>query len=345
MPRSRPQPLRLHPAHPAAVTPVRVDPAGRTGPTPKQARGPAWRSTAAGLYVPTSVDPDLPVQRIAEAAAVLPAYGGVTGWAALHWLGARWFDGLSSDGRIRRRVALAIGPGNLRPDRLRKPTKERLAPGDLTVSDGLPMTTVLRSVCFEARHAGDERRAVVALDMACHADLVSLAEMRAYAEEWLASWTGVPQLRAALDLADENAWSPQEVLTRLQWTLDAGLARPLTNRPVFDLEGNHLATPDLIDPGRGIVGEYDGADHLDARRRHRDLGREERLRAAGLELVVQVAGDRRDPAAYFWRLRSACMRAARRPASERRYTLELPADWVPTHTVEQRRSLRRVRAA
>jgi hypothetical protein len=27
-------------------------------------------------------------QRIVEAAAVLPAYGGVTGWAALRWLGA-----------------------------------------------------------------------------------------------------------------------------------------------------------------------------------------------------------------------------------------------------------------
>lgn len=345
MPRPRPAATRLHPFHPAAVTPVRVDPEGIRGPTPKQARGPSWRRSAAGFYVPAWVDPDVPVQRIVEAAAVLPAYGGVTGWAALHWLGARWFDGAAADGRPSRRVDLAIGPGNLRPDRLRAPTKERLAPGDLTASDGLPMTTVLRSVCFEARHAPDECGAVVALDMACRADLVSLAEVRDYVRERLASWTGVPQLRVALEHADENAWSPQESLTRLQWMSDAGLRRPLTNRPVFDLDGNHLATPDLIDPDRGVVGEYDGADHLDGGRRHRDLAREDRLRAAGLELVVQVAGDRRDPAGYLWRLRSAYARASRRPASDRRYTLELPPGWVPTHSIEQRRALRRRRAA
>ncbi|MEV7431909.1 hypothetical protein AB0N29_20020 [Nocardioides sp. NPDC092400] len=295
--------------------------------------------------MPSVVDPDLPVQRIVEAAAVLPAYGGVTGWAALHWLGARWFEGVEDDGRTLRPVALAIGPGNLRQDRLRAPTKERLAPDELLTDDGLPMTTVLRSVCFEVRHARDVRAAVVVLDMACRADLVTVAEVRTYAAERLASWTGVPQTRAALDLADENVWSPQESLMRLQWVLDAGRAAPLTNRPVFGLDGRHLATPDLIDPEAGVVGEYDGSGHLGGPQRHRDLIREERLRAAGLELVVQVAADRRDPMGYLWRLRSAYERAARRPAADRRFTLELPPGWVPTHAVEQRRALRRASAA
>lgn len=70
--------------------PVRPDPRGVRGPTPKQARGPYWRRTSRGLFVPAEVDGGLPEQRVVEAAAVLPAFGGVTGWGALRWMGAQW---------------------------------------------------------------------------------------------------------------------------------------------------------------------------------------------------------------------------------------------------------------
>lgn len=333
-----------HAGHPAAVVPVQVDPTGRSGPTPNQARGPRWRWVARGLYVPASVDPTLDVQRIVEAAAALPEYGGVTGWAALHWMGARWYDGLGRDGRPKP-VPLAIGGGAMRPDRLRLPSKERLAPRDLSSHDGLPVTRAVRSLCYELRYAASWREAVVRADMAAQADLVSLAEARAYVEEVLSGWTGVPQARFALDHADENAWSPKESEMRLLWTADAGFPCPLTNRPVFDLDGRHLATPDLIDPVNGVAGEYDGPVHLDGERRHRDLQREDRLRSAGLETVTMVAADNRDRTAFLQRLHATYQRAARLPASERRYTLQLPPGWAPTHTVELRRRRRRARAA
>src|SRR5215207_7110100 len=80
--------------------PVRIDPAGRTGPTRGAARGPRWRRTAEGLYVPAAVDDALVEQRIVEQGARL--HGGVvTGWAALRLLGGGYFDGLARHGRTR----------------------------------------------------------------------------------------------------------------------------------------------------------------------------------------------------------------------------------------------------
>ena len=46
---------------------------------------------------------------------------------------------------------------------------------------------------------------------------------------------------------------------RLVWRLDAGCPWPLCNAPVFDLAGELLGVPDLIDPVHGVYGEYDGA--------------------------------------------------------------------------------------
>ena len=48
-----------------------------------------------------------------EEAALLPPHGAVTGWAALHWLGAtRWFDGLAADGSLS--IPLAVGGEDIR---------------------------------------------------------------------------------------------------------------------------------------------------------------------------------------------------------------------------------------
>lgn len=64
---------------------------------------------------------------------------------------------------------------------------------------------------------------------------------------------------------------------RLAWQQ----ARPtplLTNPPLFDLRGGHLLTPDLLDPVRGVAGEYDGAVHLRDDRRRVDVDRARWLR-------------------------------------------------------------------
>jgi hypothetical protein len=265
------------------VWPVRVDPTGRTGPTRRQASGGEWRRTSRGLYVPAYVEPTTE-QRIVEAAAVLPAYGGVTGWAALHWLGGSWFEGQRRGGRELRPVTLAVADRSIRPQPGIATSEERMSPTQLTACNGLRVTTALRSLFFEMRYAETETEAVQHADMAAYDDLLSRDELLAFAAV-NPGWTGIDRFRiGTLDMS-ENAWSPTEVTMRRTWEHDAGLPRPLCNRPVFDLHGNHIGTPDLIDPVNGVIGEYNGALHLEGSRRSLDVRREARFRAAGLETV------------------------------------------------------------
>jgi hypothetical protein len=287
--------------------------------------------------VPANV-PAQTQQRIVEAAPLLPSYGGVTGWAALHWLHCRWFEGLKRDGATPRRVCLATGDIHVREQPGVAICEEKLDPRDLIVVDGLRITTPLRSVLFEMRYAPSDRLAVVALDMAMFSDAVSTAEVAAYAAAH-SSWTGIPQGRDAIPHSDENAWSPQEVLMRLTWTLDAGRPRPLCNVPIFDGSGHHLGTPDLLDPEAGIVGEYDGALHLLGQQRARDVRREHAFRSAGLEYVTMLAADNTDPSDFIGRLRGAYDRAGYAPESRRQWTIAPPPWWIPTLTVADRRAL------
>lgn len=328
------EPKPFHPRRPGLVAPVRVDPHGGVGPTRGQARGPRWRRTTRGLMVPADV-PTSPDQRTVEAAAVLRPGEAVTGWAALHWQGGSWFDGTTALGAPRPVTLVA------RRHLLAQPgfevSQEFLAPRDVVLVDGLPITPALRSVVFELRYAAGLGEAVVALDMACFSDLVSLEEVAAYLPT-LGPVTGIQQARDALAQADENAWSPAEVRMRGLWTHRAGLARPRCNAPVFTLDGRHVGTPDLIDPSLGLLGEYNGSLHLAGRRMATDLRREAEFRDVGLEPVTMVAADWADLSHFTRRLHQARERALARTVP-RRWTLEPPAWWTPTQTVGQRRAL------
>jgi hypothetical protein len=317
--------------------PVRIDTTGKTGPTPKEARGPSWRRTGHGLYVPASVELTTR-QRIVEAAAVLPAYGGVTGWAGLSWLGGRWFEGVRR-GEVRP-VILGVADRSIRQQPLVAiaTSEERMSPTELTVHHGLRITIAMRSLFFEMRYAASETEAVQYADMAAYDDLVSRAELLAFVSI-NPGWTGIDLARVGAGDMDENAWSPLEVTMRRVWEHDAEHPRPLCNRPVFDLNGRHLGTPDLIDPVAGVLGEYNSALHLEGAQRSIDVDREARFRAAGLECVEMLTGDLANPFPFIGRLRAAYTRAARIPVADRRWTIDPPSWWVPTFTVEQRRNL------
>ena len=327
-----------HPLHPGVVLPVRRDATGLTGPTKAQAAGPFWRTTSHGLYVPADVDTLVPEQRIVEAAAVLPAYGGVTGWAGLRWGGASWFHGEAPGGELRP-VVVAVMHGEIRNQRGILVTSERLAPRDLTTYDGLAITSHVRSVCYEMRYAKSDREAVVILDMAMMDDLVSLTEVASYVAT-LNGWIGVGRCRVALVFANENSWSAMETGLRLIWVIDLEFPRPLCNRPVFDLSGQHIGTPDLIDVEAGLVVEYEGGLHLNGQRRGRDLQKEAAYRRVGLEYVVMVAADRVRPQNTIMpRLVEARLRARFEAESARQWTVEPPPWWTLTDTVEARRAL------
>lgn len=312
------------------TAPVRTDPTGRLGPTQRQARGAGWRRTSRGLYVPADVEPT-PLQRVAEAGALLPRGAAVTGWAALCWRRARWHTGARADGSAVP-VDVAAPTQCVRDQAAVRVHRERFDPEDVVELDGLLIMSAVAAVVFAMRHAVDLESAVEALDMTYRADLVT--------PEQIASWlvehpglVGSRQARQALRLADENTWSPRETRARLAWERHTG-RRPLTNRPVFGLDGEHLGTPDLVDPD-GVCGEYDGDHHLERAQRRVDLEREQRLLDHGLTPFTIVAGDL-GSGRLQRRLSSAFARASRVRPEERRWTLEPPPWWRPTLTVAQR---------
>ena len=316
------------------VGPVRTDPTGSRGPSRREAAGPRWRRSSRGLYVPASV-PLTPEQRVVEAGFLVPCYGAVTGWGALAWLGGTWFTGTTADGDLVP-VDLSVAAHRIRSQPGFHMTGDRFDAREAVSVDGIWVASAAMATFFAMRYARDAREAAVVLSMAAYADLVSVDEMFDYV---LAhpSYTGVPQARDAVARADENCWSPMEWRLLDTWET-AGFGRPLTNRPVFDLDGRHIGTPDVVDPRSGVVGQYDGGIHLVGEHPARDAVRDDRFAEHGLEVVVARAGDL-GSGRWDQQLREAYARAERRPRSDRSWTLELPTWWVPTFTVAQRRAL------
>lgn len=309
------------------VAPVAVDPAGAIGPTRGQARSRRWRRTHRGYYVAADADPTLPEQRILEASVLLPPGGAVTGWAACRWRGAGYFDGVCPDGRTPQPVPLSIGPSRyVRPRPGVAISRDRLDPGDVETFRGVACVTAARALFDDMRASNDIREAVVAMDMMAAAELTSIQRMRRYCAR-RRGWNGVPQVRAALDLACEDSLSPAESRMRLVWLLDAALPPPLVNQPVFDRGGRLLGVADLLDAEAGVVGEYDGAAHRGRQRHRRDVRREDLFRRAGLEYFKVVGGDLRDVDLVVDRMLSTRARARFEPPATRDWTLTPPPGW------------------
>ncbi|RYB94580.1 hypothetical protein EUA93_09640 [Nocardioides oleivorans] len=284
------------------------------------------------------VDATEPDQRVVEAAAQLPARGGVTGWAALWWLGGVWFTGVGSDGDLRP-VPLAVGSGHrARPRAGLEISQEVVTPANLTRSGGVRLTGALWSVSYSMRKAASDEAAVVAFDMAAFNDLVSVAELRAFVDRHLVARQGVERVRRVLGFLDENCWSPMEPVLQLTWERELGVL-PLMNRPVFDQRGRFIGTPDAIDPAAGVYGMYDGGLHLAGSVRHRDIEKEAAYRSIGLEGATMMASDLADRSPFSRRLREAYGRASRLPSAERRWTIDPPRSWKDTTTVDARRAL------
>ncbi|WP_155918133.1 hypothetical protein [Marmoricola sp. URHB0036] len=314
------------------VAPVAVDPTGRSGPTRHQAAGPRYRQTSPGLYVPSDTDSDVVEQRILEQALRIRGQGAITGWAALRWRGARYFDGTDGAGRLLP-VPLVVGLGKLRPDDRVSISQAQIAPTEYARTGAISCATVQRALFDEMRWAHGVRAAVVAVEKVTAARMISVGLMRRYVQQRPA-WTGVQQVRDALALAVNDSHSPQETLMRLVLVLDAGLPTPLCNVPLFDLNGRLLGIPDVFDPVAGLVGEYNGASHRALDRRRADNAREERFREVGLEYFDIVEGDLRDRPHVVHRMRQTRARALFEAPEDRRWSLTPPSWWVPDEPLD-----------
>ncbi len=134
----------------------------------RQAAGPRFRQTSPGLYVPSSVNEGVVEQRIFEQGHRIRSYGAVTGWAALRWRGAAFFDGVSRGG-VTLPVPLVVGKNHLAKDPRVSISEAHIAPSERTWNGGIWCATVQRALFDEMRHARGVRSAVVAMDMAAAA--------------------------------------------------------------------------------------------------------------------------------------------------------------------------------
>ena len=284
------------------VLPVRV---GGSGPTPKQARGPHWRTTSPGFYVPAHVSDALVEQRIAEAAA---RGGVVTGWAALRLHGGGFFDGLGRDGGTRLPVPVAACGSRTRGVEGIDVVEDRISPDEITTVHGVRCATVERALFDEMRRIGEVREMAVAIGAACAGRLTTVEAMRTYVatRRW---YRDVRMCREAAELAVGGCRSPQEDRFRMVWEYDAGWGRPLLNCTVLDAHGRFVAMPDLLCVKRGVAGECAGADHRDIDRHEEDIAREAALRDVGLEYVEVVARDLHHRERVIRRMEHAAARA------------------------------------
>jgi hypothetical protein len=293
------------------VRPVRIDRDGRDGPTPGQARGPCWRRTSPGFYVPDDADPGLVEQRIVEQGIRLNR-GVVTGWAALRLLGGGYFDGLARNGRTRLRVQAAANGDRLTSDDGLEVHRVRIEEADVVVRYGVRCASPERAVFDAVRWASELDDRVVVVDMAAAGELTSIHRLAGFVTTHH-HLHGRLLVVTASSWADERARSPQEVRLRLIWRRRFNYLPPLVNWGVLGPDGRRLGTPDLLDERLGMGAEFDGAEHRDRRRHRVDVRRLDDFQRAGLEIATFMGADLDDEELVVGRLRATRERAGRMP--------------------------------
>ena len=140
--------------------------------------------------------------------------------------------------------------------------------------------------------------------------LATVEELRAVVDE-RSNVAGVPLLREALEHLRPRSDSPRETRLR-RWIVREGLPEPLVNPQIVlevDARGRVVdsAPVDLVYDRARIAVQYEGAHHFSSPEQvRRDMRRDERLRAAGWE-VLRVDKDVFTPqgwARFVRRLRS-----------------------------------------
>jgi hypothetical protein len=185
------------------------------------------------------------------------------------------------------------------------------------------------------RLTGDDREAVVVVDMMAAAELVSLVRMGRYADAH-PGWQDIGRVRRALVLASEHSRSPNETRLRLIWILDAGLPpEVLVNCPVFDRAGRLLGIADLLDEEAGLAVEFDGAEHRRAGRQTKDAGKDEAFRSRRLEVTRVTGQDLLHVPRVVARLHAARSRARFEPRADRLWVAGPRADTLEERLCER----------
>ena len=196
---------------------------------------------------------------------MLPAYGGVTGWAALRWMGAPWLTGLAPDGRRRCRSSWP-----------RPATTSGRSPGSRSAqSDSTRRSWWSSTGCGRRSPSGR---------CASRCGTPSPRALRSWRPTWRCRRTSCRSRRCATFVATQSAGGPasprcREALVARRtrtagrrarratcgcvWVLDAGLPPPPVQRAgLRPIAAGTSARPTSSTRPRAWSGEYDGSLHL-----------------------------------------------------------------------------------
>jgi hypothetical protein len=149
---------------------------------------------------------------------------------------------------------------------------------DTTVVDGIPVTTVVRTL-IDLGAVAPRRRVGQALDDACRRKLVTIEEVRArFVELARRGRNGIGTMRALLAERPGGEIPPDSYLERLVIKALADHAVPLPVRQHRVATGDFVAYLDLAWPDQRLALECDGtAFHMSVEQFHRDRERQNRL--------------------------------------------------------------------
>ncbi|SCL40816.1 Transcriptional regulator, AbiEi antitoxin, Type IV TA system [Micromonospora pallida] len=246
-------------------------------------RGLAWQRLLPDVYVHRAAHrPDNHRMWCEAVALVLPAGAALAGPSAAYLWGAGLPPGDAPVTVVLPRAA------RMRPHSRVAVTRSVLAESDLTVHEGLPVTTALRTA-FDLGRRPPRTEAVVAVDALLHHRAVDLSALREYATQ-RAGWPGLPLLREVLSVVEPVAGAPMETRLRLL-LLDAGLPTPLVRYDVHDAGGKFVGRVHLAYPGRRVAVEYEPGPPREPDLLRQEATRFHALRAAGWRVVRCTADD------------------------------------------------------
>lgn len=220
-----------------------------------------------------------PLVRLEGVARRLPAGAAFSGRTAA------WLHGLdiAPCDPIEVTIPEPLGSGRRAGARV---SRNALASDEIVQRHGLPSTSALRTV-VDLGGRDPLTEAVVAADLALHAGLVTIDELRTYVAEHPGA-KGIARLRRVVELAEPKSESAMETRLRMLLVL-AGLPRPEAQPSIRDDHGHFLGRPDLFYRLQGLAIEYDGGNHRD--RLVEDNRRQNGLIAADLRLLRFTAAD------------------------------------------------------
>lgn len=248
------------------------------GLTRQQLRGKSWTRVGYGLYAPSNQ----PADRVSLLAAVAR---GLPDQAAFSGRTAAWMLGLDVEPLSPLDVTVPPGCGVSHAAGA-SVRRAQLDDADVVVRYGLRTTSIGRTLCDLAWRL-QLTEAVAVADMALYAKTIRAADLAAWIDRNRGT-KGIRRLQIVAGLADGRAQSPMESRLRML-LMDAGLPRPESQVPIFDVNGHFVARVDLYFADARLAIEYDRATHRDSL--IADNRRQNELLAVGVSLLRYCADD------------------------------------------------------